>query len=69
MKKETIELIKEKLQRELSDIRHEIYCNKKDINRIAKKQRALKEARNKLNEIMSNLINYLWTKDLTLLLP
>lgn len=55
MKKETLELIKDRFESEINSISWEIRGNKLKINQLAKKQRELKDTRKGLYEILRKL--------------
>ena len=55
MKKATLELINDKFERDINDINYEIFKNKSEINKLAKKQRDLKDTRRGLCEILRAL--------------
>lgn len=52
IKKSTIELIKEKFQKDIYQIDAEIRKNKKEINKLATKQKQLKDTKTGLHEIL-----------------
>lgn len=56
MKKATIDMITEKLQKDISDIKYEIYDNKQKIKRLAEKQRTLKDTAHKLHQILNEIV-------------
>jgi len=55
MKKAVIELIEKTFKNNFDDISYEIRQNKKEIKRLAERQRQLKDARKGLFEIMSQI--------------
>lgn len=55
MKKTTLKLICDKFERDMNAINYEIFKNKSEINKLAKKQRDLKDTRKGLCEIMKIL--------------
>lgn len=55
MKKETIELIKKKFEKDMLDINIELRKNKCDINALAKRQRELKDTKKALFGILRQI--------------
>jgi hypothetical protein len=58
MKKTTVELIEKTFKRNFDDITYEIHKNKKEIKRLAEKQRELKNMRKDLFDILSQIRGY-----------
>jgi hypothetical protein len=56
VKKATIEMITEKIQKDIRDIKSEIYINKQEIKRLARKQRTLKDSSHKLHQILNKIV-------------
>ncbi len=55
IKKEAIDRIVKKLDKEMLDIRYSLYKNTREINRLSDEQRVLKKQRNELNELIKSI--------------
>jgi hypothetical protein len=52
MKKTTVEIIERKFKKDIDAIDYELYRNKQEINRLAEKQKQLKDTKKSLYEIL-----------------
>jgi hypothetical protein len=55
IKREAIDRIIKKLDKEMSDIHYSLYKNTREINRLSDEQRVLKRQRNELNELIKSI--------------
>jgi len=58
MKKSTVKLIEAKFKKDFDNLSYEIRKNKRDITRLAKKQKELKELRKGLFDLLSYVRGY-----------
>lgn len=52
LKQSTVKIIEEKFRKDINQIQYEIYKNKSEINRLAEKQKQLKDTKKGLYDIL-----------------